>query len=252
MVQEGCPFTPAACADPAQFDPWSARNMALSPDGGVTPAPRTVGSRAAIAAAYNSGLVFTGRIDIPIIDWRHYLEDQLNMHNSRQSFVSRLRMLDHDRQADNQVIWFTDARPAVAFDQTPMALEVMDEWMLNIQAHPERGVGRNRPPLAVDSCFNTAGALIASGSTVWNGVIDNRPAGACTSLFQIHGTSRTVAGGPFEGDVYACALQPVDEAIARGLYGGWQPTAADRSRLGQIFPGGVCDYTKGDAARPRQ
>ena len=94
MVQEGCPYIPAACADPAQFDPWSARNMQLSPDGGLTPAARTKGSRPAIAAAYNSGLVFTGRIDLPIIDWRHYLEDQLDMHNSRQSFARRQRMLE--------------------------------------------------------------------------------------------------------------------------------------------------------------
>ena len=61
MVQEGCPFIPATCADPAQFDPWSSRNMRLSPDGGVTPAPRTTGDRQAIAAAYESGLVFHGR-----------------------------------------------------------------------------------------------------------------------------------------------------------------------------------------------
>ncbi|HET6214994.1 MAG TPA: DUF6351 family protein, partial [Micromonosporaceae bacterium] len=91
MVQEGCPYTPAACADPAQFDPWSARNMRLSPDGGVTPAPRTTGNRDAIAAAYSSGLVFSGGIDLPIIDWRHYLEEELDMHNSHQSFASRQR-----------------------------------------------------------------------------------------------------------------------------------------------------------------
>ena len=35
MVQEGCPFISALCAIPAQFDPWSRRNMKLSPDGGV-------------------------------------------------------------------------------------------------------------------------------------------------------------------------------------------------------------------------
>jgi hypothetical protein len=245
-VQEGCPFTPAVCADPTHFDPWSARNMRLSPDGGVTPAARIAGSRAAIAAAYTSGLVFTGRIDIPIIDWRHYLEDQLNMHNARQSFVSRQRMLDYHGRSDNQVIWFTDARPAVLFDQTPMALAVMDQWVLNIRAHPERGTGPNRPPLAVDSCFNTSGTTIDSGPAVWNGVLDNQPAGACTRLFPIHGTSRTVAGGPFEGDVFACALQPVDQAIARGEYGNWLPSAADRARLRQIFPS---DYTKGDTGR---
>jgi hypothetical protein len=250
MVPEGCPFNPPGCADPTRFDPWSSRNMRLSPDGGLTPAPRDQGSRAAIAAAYTSGLVFTGHIDIPVIDWRNYLEDQLNMHNSRQSFVSRQRIRDGNGDSDNQVIWFTDARPAAIFDQTPMALAVMDQWLLGLRAHPERGVVGNKPAAAVDSCFHNDGSLIAAGPTVWDGVLDDRPAGTCTQLFPIHQTSRTVAGGPFEGDVYACARQPVDTAIARGVYGGWQPTADQIARLEQIFPTGVCDYAKGDAGRP--
>lgn len=250
MVQEGCPFTPADCADPAKFDPWSARNMRLSPDGGTTPAVRTRGDRTAIANVYKSGLVFTGDIDIPVIDWRHYLEDQLNMHNSHQSFATRQRMLDFDGDASNQVIWFTDARPAVAFDQTPEAMSVIDEWMANIRSHPWRGVSGNKPALATDRCFTTTGEQIAAGSSVWDGILNAKPAGACTQLFPLHGTSRTVAGGPIEGSIYACALQSVDKAIRHGLYGDWQPSTAEEQRLEQIFPTGVCDYAKGDAARP--
>jgi hypothetical protein len=251
MVQEGCPFTPAACADPAQFDPWSARNMRLSPDGGLTPAARTRGSREAIAAAYRSGLVFTGDIDIPVIDWRHYLEDRLDMHNSHQSFATRQRMLDADGRAGNQVIWFTDARPAPVFDQTPEALTVIDEWMANIAANPRGGVVGNKPALATDRCFTTAGVEIAAGPSVWDGILNGRPAGACTQLFPLYGTSRTQAGGPIEGGVYACSLQPVDKAVRRGLYGSWSPDATELARLKEIFPTGVCDYTRPDAARPR-
>jgi hypothetical protein len=33
------------------------------------------------------------------------------MHHSHQSFATRKRMLNHDGDASNQVIWFTDARP---------------------------------------------------------------------------------------------------------------------------------------------
>ena len=238
MVQEGCPYVPVSCSDPAQFDPWSSRNMRLSPDGGVSPAPRATGDRIAIAGAYNSGHVFTGRIDIPIIDWRHYLEEQLDMHNTHQSFASRQRMLNVDRNASNQVIWFTDARPSgPAFDQTSQALAAMDAWVL-------RGA---RP---TDRCFTTAGAEIDSGLTVWDGILDSKPAGACTRVFPLFGTSRTVAGGPIEGGVYACHLQSISDAINHRLYGSWMPDAAQRARLEQIFPTGVCDYRKGDAARP--
>ena len=66
------------------------------------------------------------------------------MHNSHQSFASRKRMLNLDGDASNQVIWFTDARPAIGFDQTPQALAVIDEWMANIRANPAGGVVREQ------------------------------------------------------------------------------------------------------------
>jgi hypothetical protein len=250
MVAEGCPFLPPGCADPARWDPWSSRNMRLSPDGGVTPAPRTTGDRQAMAAAYESGIVFRGDIDLPIIDWRHYLDAELDMHNAHQSFASRQRMLNFDKDAGNQVIWFTDARPQRAFDQTPQALAVMDEWMANIRSHPELGAAGNKPALATDRCFTTSGQEIAAGPDVWAGILDDRPAGACTRAFPLFSTSRIVAGGPIEGGVFACDRQGVQAAVDRGVYGSWRPTAAEIDRLEQIFPSGVCDYRKRDAGAP--
>ena len=241
MVQEGCPFIAALCSNPAQFDPWSRRNMRLSPDGGITPAPRREGNMDAANAAYTSGIVFRGDIDIPVIDWRHYLEHRLDMHNSHQSFASRKRMLNFDGDASNQVIWFTDARPGTPqVDQTPMALDVMDQWMLT----------GKKPTRAVDSCFTTDGSLIYSGGDAWAGILDSRPAGKCTQTFQIFSTSRIVAGGPIEGGVFKCALKPLATALADGTYGSWQPSPTDVARLQQIFPTGVCDYTKPDVGRP--
>jgi hypothetical protein len=131
-----------------------------------------------------------------------------------------------------------------------MALGVMDQWLEDMRTHPERGVAGNKPAAAVDSCFATNGDLIARGPHVWDGIIDAAPAGACTQLFPIHGTSRTVAGGPFDEELYKCKLQPVETAISSGLYGWWDPSKAEVDRLDQIFPTGVCDFTKGDAGRP--
>jgi hypothetical protein len=201
-------------------------------------------------AAYNTGLYFDGDIDIPLIDWRHYLEEELDMHNSHQSFASRQRMLDFDGDASNQVIWFTDARPSPQSDATPEALAVIDEWMANIRAHPDLGVTGNKPELATDRCFTTQGAEIARGPGVWDGILDNGPKGACAQQFLLHSTSRVVAGGPLRGGVYKCALQSVDEAIANGVYGPWTPSPADIARLKQIFPTGVCDYSQADVGRP--
>ncbi len=248
MVTEGYPF--AGALSPANFEPWSARNMSLSPDGGVTPAARRSGSIEAIHAAYESGMRFDGHIDIPVIDWRHYLEEQLDMHHSYQSFATRRRLQLARGDADNQVIWFTDARPAVAFDQTPEAFEVIDEWMENLRENPELGVAGNRPPRAVDRCFMTNGQEIAAGDGVWNGILDAEPAGACTQAFPTYSNSRRVAGGPTEGGIFKCGLQSVGAAIAAGDYGAWLPSAAEQARLEQIFPDGVCDWSQGDVGRP--
>jgi hypothetical protein len=104
---EGFPFTTTS-PTPANFDPWSRRN-AIPVDGDV--APRRAGDLLAIERAHTSGMVFQGDIDMPIIDWRHYLEHELDMHNTHQSFAARQRMLDADGDAGNHVVWFTDARP---------------------------------------------------------------------------------------------------------------------------------------------
>jgi hypothetical protein len=250
MVQEACPFFPVPGCTTPPFDFWSRRNMRLSPDGGVTPAPRREGNMAAANAAYTSGIVFRGDIDIPIIDWRHYLDAELDMHHAHQSFATRKRMLNFDGDASNQVIWFTDARPARAFDQTPLAFEVMDEWLANMRDHPEDGVAGNKPARAVDSCFTTGGALIYAGADAWDGILDSRPAGKCTQTFPLNSSSRIVSGGPIEGSIFKCALKPVGTAVADGTYAPWVPGAAEVVRLQQIFSTGVCDYSKPDVGRP--
>jgi hypothetical protein len=240
MVQEGCPYIAALCATQLP-DVWSSRNMNLSPDGGATPAARREGDRDAGHAAYRSGMVFRGKIDIPLIDWRHYLEHRLDMHNSHQSFASRQRILNYDGDASNHVIWFTDARPGTPMsDQTPQAFLVLDKWITSGE----------KPAEAVDSCFATDGTLIAAGNDVWNGILDDKADGACTQQFPIYGTSRIVAGGPIEGGVFKCATQSVKSAIHRGVYGSWNPTKAETERLEAIFPEGVCDYSKADRMRP--
>jgi hypothetical protein len=249
MVQEGSPFFPPGVIDPTNWDPWSYRNQVFSTNP-VAPAPRTEGNLQAMQAAYESGLVFMGRIDIPVIDWRHYLEAQLDMHNSHQSFASRQRMRDHDGVADNQVIWFTGAEGGPQFDQTPEALEVIDEWMANIRSNPALGVADNKPDRAVDRCFDTFGNEIAAGDDVWSGILDDAPPGACTAEYPVYGTSRIVAGGPFRGSIFKCELKSVAQAITDGDYGVWVPTVAEAAMLEQIFPTGVCDFDQPDAGLP--
>jgi hypothetical protein len=248
MVQEGCPFFIDICLAldferelyPDQIDPWSWRNTAVAD--GDTPAPRRRADEGAIAGAIESGMVNRGEVEIPLIDVRHYLEDQLDMHNTHQSFAGRQRLLNHDGDASNQVIWFVAPGEDDNFDNTMQAFAVIDEWMSNIRDNPDASVGENRPDDAVDSCFDSAGELIAAGNDVWDGILDDNSPGACTERFPVYSTSRIVAGAPITGDVFQCALQPVTQAIDRGLYGDWTPDAQQLATLEAIFPEGVCDY----------
>jgi len=259
MVAEGFPYYGTSGAEqakaasiPGYFDPWGARNMnRWNPAAPDMPAPRTHASLDAIKALYRSGLVFTGQSEIPTIDWHPYLERRLDMHNVHQSFAVRKRIRARMGSSDNQVIWFTDTTNVSAddFDQVPMAMAVIDEWMANLRASPSRGVAASRPERAADSCFGTDGALIARGDGVWDGVLDSQAAGTCTARFPMYGTSRIVAGAPLEGGIFKCALKPVDTALADGTYGSWHPGLAEIQKLKAIFPEGVCDYSQPDQGR---
>jgi len=257
MVQEGFPFFGTTAAEvnkaltvPGYFDPWSYHNINLAP-AADQPAPRTQGDPLAMRRAYSTGHVYDGALVLPTIDHRQYMERELDMHNAHQSFATRQRLFNRQGQADTMVVWFTDTVPGVPkASQSLQALALMDTWMGNILAHPALGVVGNKPAQAVDSCFDVNGQLMAAGTGVWDGILDSRPAGACTQAFPLYGTARTVAGAPIEGSIYRCALKPVRRALRDGTYGSWVPTADQVGQLERIFAEGVCDYTKPDRARP--
>ena len=222
---------------------------------GSAPAPRNEGSLEAIEALYESGMIFHGQIDIPVLDIRDWLEPLLDMHNSHQSFAARQRIIDYMGHADHQSIWFAGIgneppfqEGQFAFERT--ALEVMDDWMGNIRANPGASIVDNRPADAADACFSYDGEVIAAGDGVWDGILDDGPKGQCAERFPVYATSRIEAGGPITGDVFKCQLKPVGQALGDGTYGDRQFTPAQVSRLEAIFPQGVCDYSAPDVGRP--
>jgi len=133
-----------------------------------------------------------------------------------------------DGHSDNLVIWFTDTIPNTPkASQTFEALALMDQWLMNIRANPGAGIAANKLPRAVDACYDRNGQLMQAGASVWDGILDGRPAGACTQAFPLYRTSRIVAGAPIEGGIYNCARKPVTTAVADGTYGPWTPSAAE-------------------------
>ena len=59
-------------------------------------------------------------------------------------------------------------------------------------------------------------------------------------VVNVEGTPRTVAGDPLTTDANKCQLKP----LSRSDYGGITFTDAEWGQLQQIFPKGVCDYSK--------
>ena len=213
-------------SDLADVSIWSHQNMSST---------RSEADPDAMAAAYRSGNVFIGELNMPIIDFRHYLEPQLDMHHSLQSFATRLRMLRQQGHADNQLIWFAD----LPYDPLADALSLLEQWL-------ENGA---RPEAASDRCYEGNGELIASGAGVWDGAWNNKVDGACLRRFPPYSNPRLIAGDDYAGDILKCHLRSVDAAIADGVYSPID-VVPYRDELQRIFATGVCDYSLGDAGRP--
>ncbi len=226
------------------FSVWSEHNMHRTSDTD-RPARRNEGDLEAIQAAYRSGQVFIGKIDIPVIDLRHYLDEELDMHHSFTSFSSRSRLLKHQGHYHNHVIWMTE-KPHTPISR---ALEVLGQWVEKRKQGKSDNWLDNRPVEAVDACFNGAGELVSSGKNVWNGEWNNRKPGDCSRYYPPYRTSRMIAGDKIAGDVFKCQLQSVEQAISKGVYGKINMNL-HKEQLQKIFPAGVCDYTKGDMGRP--
>ena len=232
---------------PTNFSVWSHHNATIQRETDGKPAKRHKGDVEAIKAAYRSGQVFLGKLNIPIIDLRHYMDDVLDMHHSFSSFSTRSRMLREQGHADNQVIWMTK-KP-----HTPIAesLELIDKWMKNIKINVHKTIVENKPDDAKDKCSDSHGNVIAEGPNVWNGEWNGKDKGACMQLYPSFKTSRMLAGDDIAGDVFKCHLQSVENAINSGLYA---PVEMKNYKLvlETIFPDGVCDYSKLDSARPEE
>jgi hypothetical protein len=246
MVQEGFPFVGGF--NPFNFDPWSIRNANIAVNEyGV--APRTEADIGAIEAAFESGIIFLGELDdVPIIDMRQYLDPYLDMHNARQSFSVRARMIAAQGNADNQLIWIID-RNAPPRNLVVEAFELLDEWITNIQANPELGVVGNKPESAVDMAIFADGSE-GLGPDVWDGILNDDPPGPGTIAFPPFSSPRMVAGGDIEGDIFKAYLIPVEEAIEGGFYDPVVLTAEQIERLNEIFPTGVADFSQGCVGRP--
>ena len=137
--------------------------------------------------------------NLPVFDIRYYLEPILNTHHSQASFAARARMIKARGNADNQVIWNVgcdldqvNLSENCSYDPTGDVLDIMDDWMSHIRGGSLEQVIKNKPAAAVDACFNNDGSLLYAGMDAWDGVLNKRPAGPCTTAYPILSTSRKI------------------------------------------------------------
>lgn len=241
-------FSLSASTPPIWLSLWGNHNITKVD---TVSAKRQSASLTAINKAYEYGQVFIGRIPLPIIDIRNYLEDDLNMHHTSASFASRLRILYSQKHAQNHVIWISDKQ----YTPIEKAYDVMDKWLMTINQLPDhlpyqQKVQRAKPIMAKDTCFAENGNIIASGKGVFNGDWNHQENGTCTNRFPIYSNSRIKAGAPWQGSIFKCHTIPIETAIENGMYGDLD-LYEKVSVLKQTFPNGVCDYTLGDMGRPK-
>jgi len=221
---------------------WGNQNITNITDG---VASRHAGSIKAMQAAYRTGQVFIGKISLPIIDVRHYLEEDLDMHHVSASFYSRLRIIERRGHSDNHVIWISDRN----YNPAVLAFKQMDEWLLKLNSNPEITVIAAKPKRLSDSCFSASGEVLFQGKNTWDGQWNNKGEGPCQQVYPMYSTSRIQAGGTWSGDLFKCHTMSVNQAINQGVYGSVD-IRPYQQQLEQIFPQGVCDYSQLDQGRP--
>ncbi len=222
-----------------EISPWGHHNMLLSQDSGMTPAKRTEANPDTIRAAYLSGHVFLGKLDIPTIDLRHYMEDDLDMHHLSASFSMRSRIMSAMGYTDHHVLWVTH-KPHLPVKEGLLAL---DEWLENSKRYPELSISLTKPVELMDRCYSEKGVVLAEGANVWDGAWNDKAQGTCLKIYPNYTDSRLIAGAPWTGDTFKCQLKPVDAAIEEGLYADVDMKPY-HDVLNKIFPSGVCDYSR--------
>jgi len=243
-------ITPFGRKMPFWVSLWGSHNITEVIDNKV--APRRSASLNAIEAAYRGGQVFIGKLELPIIDVRHYLEEKLDMHHMSASFSTRIRLQQANGHFDNQIIWVAKRD----FDPTDQAFDLMDLWLLKRKQFPELTAAQSKPVQLKDACFDDQGEVIAEGKGVWHGdwnTVSNGQKvltrGTCAQHYEIFTNSRIQAEGPWQGSIFKCHKIPLTRAIKQGMYGGIELTE-QLPALQRIFSQGVCDYGQGDAGRP--
>ena len=200
----------------------------------------------AMHAAYTSrARTSTATIDIPIIDWRHYLEAELDMHNIApvvRLAASGCSNHDGDAVEPGDLVHGRATRRGRP-TRRRSAFEVMDEWMANIRAQPATRRGRQQArALAVDSLLRDARrrTIARRAPTSGTAILDYAPGGRVhRSASRLYSTIAHRRGRADRGRrLQVRAAAGGDGASPTARTAPWAPTAAERDAARADLPDG--------------
>jgi hypothetical protein len=174
-----------------------------------------------------------GLDQVAIIDLRG--TSNAEIHTDYHSWVMRARLDKANGHHDNHAVWTFPSSLVVPPSVGDLSFDTLDAWLAAVEADSAPGtraqkVARNKPAVAVDSCF--------IGDATLPPVTDMA---ACNAAFPYYASPRIAAGGPLTHDNGSCQLKP----LARADYPATVVfTDAQWARLEAVFPDGVCDYSK--------
>ncbi len=121
-------------------------------------------------------------------------------------------------------------------EQTDFAIAKMNEWLTNLTNDQSTDpvmsrIARARPADLTDGCYLANGQRIEETQSLTEG--------ECSKLYPPFASPRMIAGGPVTNNVLKCQLKPVDFSDYKVPL-----TDADKARLREVFPDGVCDWSK--------
>lgn len=239
-VQYGLKALNSGAISPAEFLDLNRKIGGYDNDGHLR-AERTVADPESVRLAYLAGRLDSGAGSLgslPILHYRSYNDPLGDIHTYDRDFTVRERLRKANGRVDNQVIWiYPNGAANLGATVTALAIDTMTEWLDALAKDTSNSpaidkVVRAKPAAATDACWTADGTKTVEPLTI-NGT------GKCASLYPPHATPRLVAGATLADDVLKCQLKAIDTRDYKVTF-----TAGEMQQLREIFPGGVCDYSK--------
>jgi hypothetical protein len=243
-IQYGLGALNAGAITKDQFLDLNTKIGGYDNDGKIVPT-RTVADLTAVRRAYRMGRMTWaggGLATTPILDYRAYLDDVQggNIHLRYHSFSMRERLQKANGYTDNQVMLTDDRRwgDSLKAPVLRQGLAQMDQWLTKIADDTSNDsklvkLRRAKPADFVDACWTRD----EHPQRIVERQMPN--SGKCNELYPANSFPRGVAGSPLAADVVKCQLKSIAASDYKVTF-----TPDELARLKQIFPTGVCDWSK--------